>query len=333
MPGAIDLEPDTFSSTSLITNVIISNNNFYNTGGNVANIGIYIPSTVAAFNTISITGNVFDTCVMDMVAIINLRTSGEFTNVTITGNSGTNVGRMFRLIGNHRGVTISNNTAEGPGVSLIGFNTADTLNDIVVSSNSFRNSSSTNTQGCLAIAGQTSNVIISNNTFDNWYDYAVKMGTNAGDVMSNINISNNTALNLRNQAFLALYATGTLDGSTCVYKNNTGASNNARFWLTDDCGSTTNGVTATSFNSATLPDSFNPGTSMAVINGDTGVPNVGGYQGSLVTVRPTRTNGFQKFTYQLYYPANNGVKLGSFYSRKRSIAANTWVAWYEHVGV
>lgn len=331
-PGAIDLEPDTFSSTSLITNVVISNNTFYDIGGNVGAISIYIPSTVAAFNTISITGNVYDTCVTDMVCIINNRTSGEFTNISVTGNSGTNVGRLFRLLGNHRGVTISSNTAEGAGVSLIGFNATDTINDIIVSNNSMRNPS-TNTQGAIGIAGQTTDILITNNAFDNWYDYGVKLGTNAGDSLSKITISHNTARNLRGQAYMALYAAGTLDGSTCTYRNNIGASNASRFWRTDDCGGTTNGVTPTSFNSTTLPDSFSAGESMAVVNGDTGVPNVGGYQGTLVTRRSTPTNGFQKYTFQYYYPANNGVKPGSFYSRKRSSAANTWDAWYEHVGV
>jgi hypothetical protein len=141
------------------------------------------------------------------------------------------------------------------------------------------------------------------------------------------------AQTLRGSSYIALKSGGTLIGSTCVYRNNIGGMNQSNCWLTDDVGYTTNGVTAVTFNSLTLPDSFSNGISLAAINGDTGVPSTGGYQGTLVTTKPLPNGGTSKWTYQHYYPANNGVKVGSFYMRKRMNASNAWTAWYEFAGV
>ena len=85
-------------------------------------------------------------------------------------------------------------------------------------------------------------------------------------------------------------------------------------WITDDCGTVTNGLTATSFNTLTLPDSFPVGISRAIINGDTNVPaGTGSSQGILITTRMSMTSGYEKFTYQEYYHASNTLKLGSFF--------------------
>jgi hypothetical protein len=67
------------------------------------------------------------------------------------------------------------------------------------------------------------------------------------------------------------------------------------------------------------------------INGDTGVPNTGGYQGTLSCF--VQTTWSNKYIYQVYYPANNTVDLGSFYIRKRANASNAWTAWYKVTGV
>lgn len=332
MPGAIDLEPDA-STTSVITNINISGNRFFNVGGNVGALGVIIPSNVAEFQNITVTGNTFDTCQIAL-AVVHQRVTTEHQNFAFTGNAALNVSRLFQFTGaTSRGITVTGNTVSGSGTSLLGFDATDIVENVVVSNNSFTNSPSTST-GALAINGQAKSIVVSGNTFNNWLDYAIKIGTNAGDNISEINVIGNVALNLRGAQNLVQYTVGTLDGASCVYMNNVGGGSNvSRFWRTDDCGSLSNGTTALSFNSATLPDSFRPGTSMAVINGDTGVPNTGAYQGTLITVRPNSDSGFAKFTYQLYYPANNTVKVSSFYMRKRDSATNTWTAWYEFVGV
>jgi hypothetical protein len=330
MPGAIDLEPDT-STTSVITNVNISGNRFFNVGGNVGAVSVFIPANVDKFQNVTVSGNTFQTCGI-AVAIRHLRVTSKHQNISIAGNLASNTYRLFNLSGTIRGVSVSGNTFLGKDASLLGHYSTDVIEDAVVSNNTFTNDGTTN-NGCMAIAGQAKNIVVSGNTFNNFYDYAVLIGINAEDRLSQISIVGNVAQNIRGAGNLAQYAAGTLEGASCVYMNNVGGSNTSRFWRTDDCGGLSNGTTALSFNSATPPDSFPPGTSMAVINGDTGVPNTGGYQGTLITVRPNSISGFAHYTYQLYYPANNTVKVSSFYMRKRDSATNTWTDWFEFVGV
>jgi len=328
MPGAIDLEPDT-STTSVITNITISGNRFFNVGGTEGAVCVYIASTVSAFQNLTVVGNTFDTCSYGFT-VNGSRVTTQSQNISYSGNVMTSVGQGFRLLSaTNRGITISGNTFFCSGTSLLGFDDTNTVQDIVVSNNTFHNSTSSST-GALTINSQAKNIVVSSNTFNNWYDNAIKIGTNAGDSISQINIVNNVAQNLRGAAYLVQYSAGTLDGASCVYMNNIGnGSNTSRFWRTDDPGAVTNDTTALSFNSATLPNSFSLGNSMAIINGDTGVPSTGGYQGTLIAVKSLTS----KFTYQLYYPANNTVKVGSFYMRKCNNAANSWTAWYEFAGV
>ena len=329
MPGAIDLEPDA-STTSIIKNVVVSGNRFFNIGGNVGAVCAVIPATVAEFQNITVTSNSFDTC-GDIFAVVHQRSTTEYQNVIFSNNSATNSERSFVLTGaTTRGVSISGNTFIGDSTGLLGFSTTDVVENAVISNNVFVNPT-TNTEGAISLNGQVSGATISANVFTNWYDYCVLLGGNAADNISKIIVTGNIAKNTRNANRLVFAGSGTISGASCVYLNNIGAKNTSKFWRTDDCGEISNGTTATSFNSATLPDSFGEGTSMAVINGDTGVPNTGGYQGTLITVVPG--DNIAKWTYQLYYPANNSVKVGSFYLRKRNTAANTWTSWYEIAGV
>jgi hypothetical protein len=329
MPGAIDFEPNGVSGTEVIRNCRVIGNSFKNIGGNVGAVTFAIPSNVVAANNFVVSNNSFlDT--NRMVNVIHTRVTTQSQNVVISGNTGYNVSQPFELLRLVRGVTITNNATFGPGGGVIGFDTTDQMEDIVISGNSF-SSDGVSLGGAMVIAGQTESVLITNNTFNGWNDYCVLLTLGAADNISKINISNNNVQNLRGTAFFALQGSGTTDGKTCVYKNNVGASNNAPFWLTDEPGLAVNGTTAVSFNSATLPDTFPGGNCISLINGDTGVPNTGGYQGTLINYKPNTQ--YTHYAYQLYYPANNTVKLGSFYIRKRAAASNTWTAWYEVIGV
>lgn len=332
MPGAIDFEPDPISVDAVITNIVVSGNRFFNIGGNVGVVAFVIPSTTTKFQNITVNGNTCTTGT-SFFHVTHSRSTTESQNISVSNNAAADCIRLYRLLGLCRGVTISANTLVGRFPSICGFTATDVMEDITISDNSLASDGSTSNGGAV-ISGQANSIVFTGNVFNNWQDTAIQLGINAGDSLSNISIVGNSTRNMRGAAYLAQYVAGTLDGASCVYMSNVGGESNvSRFWQTDDAGGVDNGLTALSFNSATLPDSFRPGTSMAIINGDTGVPDTGGYQGTLVTVRPTINGGRAKYTYQHYYPANNSVKVSSFYMRKRNNAANSWTAWYEFVGV
>lgn len=331
MPGAVDLEPNA-STTSVIADVTINSNRFFNIGGNVGAVSMVIPSTVLKFQNITVSGNVFNTCVSMMVNIQHNRTTAERQNISINGNTASAVKGIFEFGGTMRGASIIGNTAIQSNVSYLAFDSTDIVEDVIFSGNTLSNTGATNTGG-IVVAGQTKNIVFSGNVFHNLYDYGIRFGVNAGDSLSFISVVSNVANGLRGANNLAQYVVGTFDGATCVFVNNSGAGNQSRCWKTDDPDNSPNGTTAVTFNSATLPDSFQSGESVAVINGDTGVPNTGGYQGTLKTIRPSSVAGYQKFIHQIYYPANNTTNLGSFYIRKRQNASNAWTSWYEVVGV
>lgn len=331
MPGPIDIEPNA-NLFHVIRNIKITNNHFTNTDAGVGCVCLVIP---VVFTTqpehFVISGNTFDVTA-DFFTIRN--NAGLFTNpldIVVSNNSGSCL-RPLDIQSYVDGLVVTGNVFTQTSTALLGFYAGDVSNDVVITNNSFLYSGSGTDSGLLMRSGR--NVIISGNTFKNQYDYAIYVA-GAGSTVSDVAITNNTAYGLRGTPkFVTTGSAAAIDGASCVYSNNTGVmAHNFPAWITDNCGTITNGTTATTFNSATLPDSFGVGVSTAVINGDTGVPGTGGYQGTLYTYRSTNTAGYEKFTYQTYYHANNTVKVGSFYLRRRNQSANTWTSWYEVVGV
>lgn len=329
MPGCIDVEPDA-QIFHIVRNIRILSNFFENCQGNVGFIGFILGAAtftnqpknfVIANNNFqgSSTGVVFN----------NLNTSyPEPLKISIANNAGT-VGRFLNLNEFIYGVSVVGNCIETSSPSLLGFNPTDNSTNITISGNTFDGDS---TASCLVIRSG-SGINIANNTFNNFYDNHIVLGA-SGSTISKVTISNNYFAPISGANNAVFDGGGTVDGATCCFYGNTGTPNHTfTAWRNDGCGTVTNGTTATSFNSATLPDSFPEGVCTAIINGDTGVPNTGGYQGTLTNYKLSAVSGLAKATYQNYYPANNSTDLGSFYLRKRNNAANTWTAWYKVTGV
>jgi len=322
MPGPIDFEPDA-QAYHIIRNAQVVGNHFESTcGGNVGLVGFFLAATTYTVQprTFTVANNTFEGT-RDFCTFISSAVYAEPIDLTVTGNSGT-CQRPFNCGSVVRGVSIVGNTFAAIDTALLGFADTDTVTDAVVSGNVFACQGSP-LVGALQIRSG-SNVIVAGNTFRNWYDYAVNVGGATASV-DRVTFTHNVAQALRGAALFVL-GSGGISGESCVYANNNGGdSHSFPAWRTDDCGSVIE-----SFTTATLPDSFPFGTSMAVLNGDAGVPaGTGGNQGLLITVRAASASGYNKWTYQQFWHANNGLLLGSFFVRRRDISTNTWTTWYE----
>lgn len=329
MPGCIDVEPNAYAF-HVVRNIRILNNYFENCQGNIGFIGFVL--SAATFTNqpknFIVANNVFQGASPGIVFINSITTYSAPFNVAISGNSGV-TGRFVSFQGFANGVSITNNSIQCNVASLFGFNATDECNNFNVVGNNFTGDG---TSSGLALRSSTGFNFIGN-TFNNFLNYHILVGL-SGSTTSYLTINNNYFSTPLGSAVTVSNGGGTINGATCCFYSNTGEPRHTfPAWRVDNCGLVTNGITATSFNSATLPDSFPEGVSVATINGDTGVPNTGGYQGTLTNYRLITGAGLSKNTHQVYYPGNNTTDLGSFYLRKRDSATNTWTAWYKVTGV
>jgi len=329
MPGAIDIEPDN-NVFHIAKNIKVIGNSFYNIGGNVAIVSLVF--NLATFTVqpelFVVAGNTFDdSTALCAVGFFNNAIYARPFNLSIIGN--TSRIALFQGYTYLRGLSIIGNTMYKADC-YFGYNSTDICNNMVFSGNVIYG----NASGSGMVIRGADGVVINNNTFNYIVDYAIQIGHATDAVVTNCNISNNIFLNITGTGY-AVLTNGGVSGASCVYKNNIGgAAHNFPAWLNDDCGVVINGTSAVSFNSATLPDSFPVGICTCIINGDTGVPSTGAYQGTLINYRFAWSGGaYEKFTYQHYYSANNSVDPDSFYIRKRNAGANTWTAWYKVTGV
>lgn len=327
MPGAIDFEPDAVAY-AVIKNAKVVGNTFKNCGGNVAHIGFYLAATTytVAPENIVIHGNQFDGGVLNLIAVL-LPPAGYSTptNLSIVGNTGD--GNQGVYVAGINGGSISNNVFNLSGLNYVGFSATDVIKNFTVTGNTFRGTGAT---AGLVTRGVLTNVTFANNSFDNYATAGIQVGISSGNI-SKLAINNNTFNNISGSNLSVNFVGGTIDGTYCTYLGNThSGTHNFPAWRNDTCGTVSNGVAASngSWNSLTLPDAFPEGVSNAAVNGDTGVPSTtGGYQGVLTTYRMSAIAN--KYTYQLYFHANNGLKLGSFFVRRRDSTTNTWTAWVE----
>jgi hypothetical protein len=329
MPGCIDVEPDG-SIFHIVRNIRVIDNYFENCQGNVGFIGILLAA--ATFTNqprnFVVANNVFQGDSVG-VTFTNANTGyPEPFRLVIANNSGL-VDRFVNFTSFVYGVSITGNSIQQNRESLLGFSATDLCTNVSITGNNFVGGGTTQ---CFTARSATALNIV-NNTFNGFFDNTIVLGA-SGSTVQKVIISNNYFAASSGAKNSVYENGGTVDGKTCCFYGNTGdSSHNFTAWRNDNCGTVTNGLTATSFNSATLPDSFPEGICIAIINGDTGVPNTGGYQGTLTNYKLSSVSGLAKATYQNYYPANNTTNLGSFYLRKRNNAANTWTAWYEVIGV
>jgi hypothetical protein len=333
MPGCIDVEPDG-NIWHVVRNIRIVSNNFaVGNGGNFGYVGLQLAA--ANFTTTPtgfvIHGNTFigagSICIS--IAPYSADLTPKLYDIVISNNVGYDIYRAFAVAGgNMRGLTISGNAFYQTGTSTIGQNDIDVLADAIIANNIFGGT----TDG-IATRGMVG-VAFSGNIFKGCPNYAVRIGANSTSTSSGVLFTGNIFDGVSGNTVIH---NATDIGISNVWANNITTNTTQtlfKAFRTDDCGGIANGTTATTFNFTTLPDSFPVGQSVAIINGDaTGPSGTGGNQGTLINYKYTPQSGYEKFQYQNYYHADNGLKLGSFWLRRRSEAANTWEAWSEVIGV
>lgn len=144
-PGAIDFEPDPTDTFHIIKNAVITNNRFYDMGGNVGVINILIQANfnIRPFN-FTISNNSFDLCptpafVATQNAITNTTSTFPY-QITFSGNTVTNTIRPFTITG-IKGIDIIDNWFLNNGnPGLIGFNSGvyQVCIDVTLANNYFR---------------------------------------------------------------------------------------------------------------------------------------------------------------------------------------------------
>lgn len=320
MPGAIDIEPDD-NAFYVIKDIRITNNNFSNVTGNVGAITCALANDTytTAPSDILISGNTFNVPATTFVVAECNDYATQGLNLNVINNSG-QCAQGFQILGQTNGLKITNNNFDQTDNSFLGFNpSTDLIQHCLISDNKFYGPGGS--VGAISAINCTYTTI--KNNIYNHFSYGVTIG-NSSSTISYLSIGPDIYINTAN----ANIYNGGANLSTCQYLGAIGtAVNNFPAFITTDCGLVTNSGTASSFNSATLPDSFSIGTSTAIINGDTGVPVVDGdYQGTLINYKYTGTSGYEKYQYQMYFPANNGTTLSQIYIRQAT-GSNTWSAF------
>jgi hypothetical protein len=338
MPGAIDFEPEW--SASIVRNIRIVNNNFYNIGDG-ANGGVISfvtgNATVTQAENFVISNNTEIDCQRPFLQFA-LQTPSRSFRIVVSNNSSL-FSTFINAVGSFTmwGLDVVGNTC---GAVNLGQN-ATTLytQDVNIVGNNINVATPYS-----AIIYRPTNVSVTSNVLSGYTSAGVAVLQPSG-TGTNLNIQNNTFKETTsgNYTIVAtVTGSGALTGSTLTYLNNTGGAGNGNFpaWRTDDCGTIQNNNTATTFNIQTLPDSFPIGRSMANLSGNTtNYPPVGSSvnYGTLITYKQasgyvggsTATNIYQ----ELHPFCDNGVSEGSFWLRQRSPGSNVWGSWYKHVGV
>lgn len=329
MPGSIDLEPDA-NTFGVIRNITIDNNVFESTcGGGVGIISIIL--SAATFTNqpknISIINNKFDASTKIAITFGSAAAYAEPIKLTVTGNSG-RASKPIQVSSYLDGLVYIGNDFYTSSGALFGVSATDVILNAKIVGNTFHSIAST-AEGPYIPGGRE--IAISGNTFSGWLDAAMRVGV-VGGAVSNMSITGNNFVGTTGAGVAVVGVNSVIDGKTCVFANNTGIANHSfGAWRTDNCGSIVNGITATTFNALTAPDTFPLGaTCMSALDGDTAAPvNAGLYQGILTTFRPMAVGGYSHYIYQTYYHANNGTLKSSYYIRRRQNAANAWEAWVE----
>ena len=326
MPASIDIE--TNAITNVIQGITITNNYFSNCLGSYGPVLLANSQllTVQPYNFI-ISNNTFNVDASNFAVSVRFDQNYSYSeNIVISNN---NVyGILFNVYPYINGATITGNSIEGYLGNLGGGGSPSTnyITNVIIANNNCTGHSDAK---CLSVT-IGAYITIVNNIFISYLDYAIVVGNASAGTLSSLKIDGNTFNNISGAA-KSVYSLGNVSGASCSYLNNIDSllTTNYPAWKTSN--SVANNSTATSFNSATLPQSFPVGICTAWINGDTGVPSTGGYQGTLTNTYVSYTSS--KYIYQTYYPANNTTNLGTFYLRKADVSANSWTAWYAVTGI
>jgi hypothetical protein len=331
MPGCIDFEPDANSPFAILKNIDVSNNYFENCTGGVGAIAFAYPyaGIVDRPENIIVSNNRFNTPATTAICVLDYNSTSHLSNFVVSGNTG--VAREFMNCNvSIKGFEITGNSVKQQLPTVLCFNATDIAQDITISANRFVGDNT----GAGLVIRTGSFIKIVDNSFKDFTFAAINLGI-GGSTLSNVMVRGNSFDNISGDGW-AVVAGGTIDGKSCIFKDNelNGYRHDFPSWKTEDCGEVVNGLTAVSFNTATLPDAFPVGESMAMLNGDTGVPpGTGGTEGILRTFRVSQLGGYEKFTYQTFHHSNNLLKIGSYFIRRRKQSLNQWESWAEVAGI
>lgn len=343
MPGAVDIEPNNFSF-HVIKNIEISNNNFYDIGGNVGTICMTLPNKsllTTPPENIQIIGNHIDTCSGTGIVCIHrgaATDTGNPLNLIIERNFIKNVELYsIGLLGIKKGIVRGNECLNSKKKSIIGTSPVDGTDTkcmyITIESNIFENQSTID--GVALTVYTNERIKILNNMFIDCGSRSIAYGVcihfNNG-TSSYIEISGNIFSGTLGYttSVVAVEGTHTLAPLTNIMQRNNsiGVSGNAF-----QAGIMDSLFLINSYDTTKLPDSFLLSEEVSIVNGDTALPSVQ-KQGILKTTRASTTAGFRKFVVQWFYPANNdATTLADMYFRKANSATNDWSAWKKLTGV
>jgi hypothetical protein len=176
MPGAIDLEPD-LNAFAIIRNITISDNYFYNIGGNVGTIcmilGLSQETLTVSAGNILVSNNIIEssnglTFTQNTAGLLDTTNN---INLKLINNSVTNCGGYILNLGNLKGVEVSGNSfVNSFNSALIGY-TASSMKDVKIKNNIFKKiGSSLGTGINIFTANRLS---LEGNLFEDCYGYAI----------------------------------------------------------------------------------------------------------------------------------------------------------------
>jgi hypothetical protein len=171
MPGPIDIEPDS-NAFAVIKNITVINNKFFDNGGNVAAIGVFLPGITYTVppNGFVFENNYIDTQTESGLVFIYAPAGGlseATSNFSIkwSKNIVTNAGRPFGVFGTKDHLIESNSFISCTKEALLGFNTGNENSiDVMVRDNFFSKIGSTSGNGLIVYKG--TRITLDSNTFN-----------------------------------------------------------------------------------------------------------------------------------------------------------------------
>lgn len=191
MPGAIDFEPNATAYT-ILKNATVTNNNFYNVGGNTGVVSFFFPTPEiygdAPCNFL-VDNNTFENCSnTPLFAVLNIVTGTaddlEDQNFVFSNNLARNCGRFSVEFYNTKNLKLVNNTFYKITGSGFFASSATTNIDLLISGNSFIECGSTSGNG-ITIHNAT-RLALTNNLFKD-------CGSGAPGASNAINFNNGTS--------------------------------------------------------------------------------------------------------------------------------------------
>lgn len=339
MPGAIDIEPNSYNF-AVIRNIVIRKNKFKNIGGNTGAISLFFPlgqsqllnpvrNITIANNSIESTKDTQSGIFARQLNTADITTQTAEMNLKIVDNSVSGANNFGIFLTGIRGVEVKDNTFfNNKNGLLLGSTTVGSkLIDLDIKDNKFKKHASGGIAGGVILYG-CERVDIENNLFDDVLGSSIVFmdGTS-----SYVTLDKNTFTSPTGSTVLAVEKKSghTFTKATNLKKDNVYIGSLPDFFETVN----TYQVLATVYDTTRLPDSFKFGEEIAAVNGDAALPSLP-KQGILKTIVPTETAGFRKFTTQFFYPANNDATTAAdLYFRKASGTLNEWTTWKKVTGI